>query len=109
MKQIKVLKKLLKPLKSRYQNNLELMKGSELLFDYGNVLYCECHKIYPNCGRSYVDPMIIFSWLGKKQKINPINKKDNKCFQYAVTLSLNQEEVKKYPQRTAKVQPFKKK
>ena len=61
MKQIKVLKKLLKPLKSRYRNNLELMKGSELLFHYRNVLYCECHKIYPNCGGSYVDHMIISS------------------------------------------------
>ena len=55
-------------------------------------MYCECHKIYPNCGGSYVDHMIISSWLVKKK--NLINKKDNKCFQYAVTLSLNQEEVK---------------
>ena len=41
-----------------------------------------------------------FSLLGKKQKttINPINKKDNKCFQYAVTVALNYEEIIKDPQ-----------
>ena len=32
-----------------------------------------------------------FSWLDKKQKSNNnhISKKDNKCFQYAVTVALN--------------------
>ena len=27
--------------------------------------------------------------------MNPISKKDNKCFQYAVTVALNYEEIKK--------------
>ena len=40
-------------LKSRYQNNLESMKGSEFNFDYVHFLYYECLKINPNCGRSY--------------------------------------------------------
>ena len=33
----------------------------------------------------------------KKQKatINPINKKDNICFQYAETVALNHEKIKK--------------
>ena len=31
----------------------------------------------------------------KKATINPINKKDDKCFQYAVTVALNYEEIKK--------------
>ena len=30
----------------------------------------------------------------KKATINPINKKDNKCFKYAVTVALNYEEIK---------------
>ena len=34
--------------------------------------------------------------------INPINKKDNKCFQYAVTVALNHEEMKKDPKKTNK-------
>ena len=41
--------------------------------------------------------------------INPINKKDNKCFQYAVAVTLNHEEIKKDPQRITKIKPFIKK
>ena len=42
----------------------------------------------------------------KKKTINPINKKDNKCFPYNVTVGLNQGEIKKDPQRMTKVKPF---
>ena len=35
----------------------------------------------------------------KKATINPINNKDHKCFQYAVTVTLNHEDIKKDPQR----------
>ena len=38
--------------------------------------------------------------------INPFNKKDNKCFQYAVTVTLNHEGIKKDSQRIAKFKPF---
>ena len=42
----------------------------------------------------------------KKATINPINKKDNKCFQCAITVALNYEEIKKDPQRITKIIPF---
>ena len=42
----------------------------------------------------------------KKAKINPINKDNNKCFQYAVTVGLNHEEIKKDPQGITKCKPF---
>ena len=42
----------------------------------------------------------------KKATINSINKKDNKCFQYAVTVALDHEEIKKYLQRITKIKPF---
>ena len=35
-----------------------------------------------------------------------MNKKDNKCFQYAVAVSLNYEELGKYAKRIIKVKPF---
>ena len=37
---------------------------------------------------------------------NPINNKDNKFFQYAVTVSLNHKEIKKDPQEITKIKPF---
>ena len=56
------------------------MKGSEFLFDYVQLLKYKCHKMNPNCGRLFIHSP---DWIkNKKATINPINKKDNKCFQY---------------------------
>ena len=40
-----ILKELFESLKNRYQNNLELMKGSEFVFNYLHLLYYKCQKI----------------------------------------------------------------
>ena len=40
-----------------------------------------------------------------KTTINPKNK-DDKCFQYALTVVLNHEQIKKDPQRITKIKPF---
>ena len=37
--------------------------------------------------------------------INPKNK-DDKCFEYAITVALNHEQIKKDPQRITKIKPF---
>ena len=80
------------------------MKGSEFVLDYVHLLYYKCYKINLNCGGSYMDSP---DWIkNKKTRINPINKKDHKCFQYAVTVVLNYEEIKKDWQGIAKVKPF---
>ena len=55
-------------------------------------MYYECFKINPNHGESYI---VSPDWIkNKKATINLINKKDNKCFQYAITVALNHEEIK---------------
>ena len=88
-----VIKELFGSLKNKYQNNLESIKGSEFVFDYVHLLYYKCHKINTNRGGSYID---FLHWVkNKKYKINPINKKVNKCFQYAETVALNHEDIKK--------------
>ena len=38
-----IIKELFDSLKNSYQNNLESMKGSELVFDYVQLLYYKCH------------------------------------------------------------------
>ena len=79
------------------------MKSKELVFDYVRLLHL-CHKINLNQGGSYIDSL---DWMkNKKATTNPINKKDNKCFQYAATVVLNHEEIKKDPQRVTKIKPF---
>ena len=45
-----VIKKLFDSLKNRYQNNFELRRGSEFVFDYVQLLYYKFHKIKLSCG-----------------------------------------------------------
>ena len=42
----------------------------------------------------------------KKAAINLINLKDNKCFQYAIKVTLNHKEIKKDPQKITKIKFF---
>ena len=67
--------------------------------------YCIINVIINfNRGGPYIDSSY---WIKSiRATINPINKKDNKCFQYAVTVALNYEEIKKDPQRMTKINPF---
>ena len=68
-----IIEELFDSLKYRYQNNLELMKGSDFVLNYVHLLYYKCHKINPNCGGSYVDSPDRIK--NKKAKINAIKKK----------------------------------
>ena len=78
------------------------MNESLFMFDYVYLLYCKCHRLNPNRGGSYRDSL---DWIkNKKAKINPIKKKDNKCFQYAVLVALNYEKIKRDPQRILKIE-----
>ena len=63
------------------------MRGSEFVYGSINLLHYKLHKISLNRGESYIDSP---EWLkNKKETINPIIKKDNKCFQHAITVGLN--------------------
>ena len=42
----------------------------------------------------------------KRATMNPINKKDNKCFQYAVTFVSNHKEIRKHSERITKIKPL---
>ena len=102
IKQIQ-LKELFDSLKNRYQNNLESIKG-QFFFDYVQILYCRCHKIHQNCDGSYIDSP---DWIkNKKATINSINKNNNKSYQYAVTIALNYEKIKKDPQKLTEKKLF---
>ena len=66
-------------------------------------MYYDFNKININRGGSYIDSP---KWLkDKKSTINPINN-DYKCFQYAVTLALNLDKIRKKTQRISKIKPF---
>ena len=80
------------------------MRASEFVFNYVHLMYYKCRKINLNHGGSFIDSP---DWIKNiKATINPINKKDNKCFQYAVTVALNFEEIKKDLQTITKTKSF---
>ena len=80
------------------------MRDSEFNFDAVNLLHYDLNKISLNRGGSYIKYP---DWMGaKKVTINPINKKDDTCFQYALTFALNYEKIKYHPERTSKIKPF---
>ena len=99
------IKELFKSLLQKYQEGLEeSMKGSEFIFDSVNLLYYHLQKTsLKRTGSSYIDSP---EWLkNKKATINPKNN-DNNCFQYALTVALNYQSIKKDPQRISKIKPF---
>ena len=100
---MKLLKDFLNHFYKKYEENLQEMKGSNFEFDGVNFLYYDFNKISINRGGSYIDSP---QWLkNKKSTINPIYN-DYKCFQYAVTLALNLDKIRKNPQRISKIKPF---
>ena len=89
----------------KYQEGLEeSMRGSEFVYDRVDVLYYNLNKVSLSRGGSYID---FPKWLkNKKATINPQNKKDDKCFQYALTIALNHEQIKNTPEIISKIKPF---
>ena len=99
-----IIEQLFESLLQKYEENLQnKMRGSEFEFDGVNFLYYDFNKTSINRGGSYIDSP---KWLkDKKSTINPKNN-DDKCFQYAVTLALNLDKIKKDPQRVSKIKAF---
>ena len=86
--------RLLDTLLQRFQKAIETSKGNGSGFTHKNValLYYYFMKIDIRRAESYFES---FDWLKNKgATINPKNKKDNKCFQYAITSRLNYNKIK---------------
>ena len=68
-------------------------------------MYYKSHKINFGRGGSYIASP---DWIkNKKGTKNPnLNKKENKCFKYAITVALNYEEIKIDPQKITKIKPY---
>ena len=69
------------------------MSGSYLVFESVDLLYYDLDKTTLTRGESYIESPKYF--INKGATINPKNEKDDKCFQYALTLALNYNRIKK--------------
>ena len=87
-----IIKDLFESFLQKFQEGLEeSMRGSEFVYDRVDVLYYNLNKVSLSRGGSYIESP---KWLkNKKATINPQNKKDDKCFQYALTVALNYEKI----------------
>ena len=66
-------------------------------------MYHKCYKVNFRCGVSYIDSP---NWMKKKKAtINPKNK-DDICFQYVVTVSLNYRKNKSHPKKVSNIKLF---
>ena len=97
-----VIEELFNSLLQGYQENLEeKLSGSEFVFDAVNVLYYDLNKISLNRGGSYINSP---EWIKNKNTATNPNNNDDKCFQYALTIVLNYQNIKKSPKNNKK--PF---
>ena len=97
-----VIKEIFKSPLPGYQIGLETsMRGSDFIFDGVNLLYYKCHKINFKRGGLRIDSP---DWIKKAKKttINPKNK-DDKCFRYAATVTLNYGEIRWNPERISNI------
>ena len=79
----------------RFQQAIEKLndRGSEFTHESLVLLNYYFQKIDIKRAESYIKSP---DWLvNKRATINPKNKKDNKCFQYAITIALNYNKIKK--------------
>ena len=99
-----IIKDLFESFLEKYREGLEeSMRGSKFVYDSVDVLFYNLNKVSLSRGRSYIDSP---KWLkNKKATINPKNE-DDKCFQYALTVALNHEQIKNNPERISKIKSF---
>ena len=89
-----IIKELFKSLLQNYQNDLEIsMRGSESMKESAELLYNHLQNVSLRRGGSYVDSP---KWL--KQATTNLKNNADKCFQYALTVTLNYQNIKKFPQ-----------
>ena len=100
-----IVNELFKSFKQTCQEGLEEKMGKgEFVFESVDLLYYNLHKTRLRRGKSNIASP---EWLrNKRAAINPQNKKDDKCFQCAVTAALNHQNIRRDPQRISKIKPF---
>ena len=89
---------------NNYQKEETIFRnGSNFVFESVDLLSYHIHKTSLKRGKSYIKSP---EWiLNKRATINPKNK-DNKCFQYSITVALNHQNIESHPERISNIKPF---
>ena len=99
-----IIKRLISSFLNNYQKEeIILINGSNFVFESVDLLFCHIHKTSLKKGKSFVKSS---EWLiNKRATINPKNK-DDKCFQYSITVELNHQKIESHPERISNIEPF---
>ena len=99
-----IISKLNKSFLKNYQDEENILRnGSNFVFEIVDLLTVHIHKTNLKRGKSYIKSP---EWiLNKRATINPKNK-DNKCFQYSITVALNHQNIENHPERISNIKPF---
>ena len=88
-----IIRNLFNSILRRYHGGLQVsMRGSEFVFDYIESLNYIFHKVDLKRSGSYIETS---DWTKKKKATINVENDDDKCFQYAVTVALNYDKIKK--------------
>ena len=99
-----IIKRLINSFLNNYQKEeIILSNESNFVFESVDLLPYHIHKASLRRRNSYVK---CSEWLiNKRATINP-NNKDDKCFQYSITVALNRQNIENHPERTSNNEPF---
>ena len=99
-----VIKGLINSFLNNYQKEeIILRNGSNFVFESVDLLSYHIHKTSLKRGNSCIKSS---EWLiNKRATINPKNK-DDKCFQYSITVALNHQKIESHPERISNIEPF---
>ena len=99
-----IIKGLINSFLNNYQKEeIILRNGSNFVFESVDLLSYHIHKTSLKRGKSYIKSP---KWvINKRATINPKNK-DNKCFQYSITVALNHQNIENHPERISNIIPF---
>ena len=100
-----IVEELFDSLLQKYQWALEnTQEGSSHIFDSIDALQYKLHKTSLHRGGWYIDSPE--SLKNKKATTNPKNKKDDKCFQYAITVALDYQQIDNHPEEIYNITPY---
>ena len=98
------IKRLINSFLNNYQKEeIILRNGSNVVFESVHLLSYDIHKTSLKRGNSYVKSC---EWLiYKRATVNPENK-DDKTFQYSITVALNYQRIESCSERISNIEPF---
>ena len=81
-----------------------MRKGGDFKFESVDRLDYKLHNIKLRRGGSYIKSP---EWIrNKRATINPKDEDGGNCFQYALTATLNHQNIRNHPERISNIKPF---